>query len=203
MDQARDHAAGPGAGVHVALEHDPRIDARDLLDDVLELEVGRALLALVSSSRSTAALFSTRSVLRSGRITRRVSSSEAATMRLLHVLVHRRLLRRDEARAHVHAVGAHAPARPPGCARRPCRRRRRTESSSSSAARGSRMKFGMSSSPGWPPHSKPSTEHRVAADRLGLQRVAHGGALVDHLDAGVLERGQYSCGVVARRSRRP
>ena len=29
--------------------------------------------------------------------------------------------------------------------------------SSSSAARGSRMKFGTSSSPGWPPHSKPST----------------------------------------------
>jgi hypothetical protein len=28
---------------------------------------------------------------------------------------------------------------------------------SSSAARGSRMKLGMSSSPGWPPHSKPST----------------------------------------------
>ncbi len=28
---------------------------------------------------------------------------------------------------------------------------------SSSAARGSRMKFGTSSSPGWPPHSKPST----------------------------------------------
>jgi len=27
----------------------------------------------------------------------------------------------------------------------------------SSAARGSRMKFGTSSSPGWPPHSKPST----------------------------------------------
>ena len=27
----------------------------------------------------------------------------------------------------------------------------------SSAARGSRMKLGMSSSPGWPPHSKPST----------------------------------------------
>ena len=28
---------------------------------------------------------------------------------------------------------------------------------SSSAARGSRMKLGTSSSPGWPPHSKPST----------------------------------------------
>ena len=27
----------------------------------------------------------------------------------------------------------------------------------SSAARGSRIMFGMSSSPGWPPHSKPST----------------------------------------------
>ena len=28
---------------------------------------------------------------------------------------------------------------------------------SSSAARGSRIMFGTSSSPGWPPHSKPST----------------------------------------------
>ncbi len=28
---------------------------------------------------------------------------------------------------------------------------------SSSAARGSRIMLGMSSSPGWPPHSKPST----------------------------------------------
>jgi len=27
----------------------------------------------------------------------------------------------------------------------------------SSAARGSKIMFGMSSSPGWPPHSKPST----------------------------------------------
>ena len=30
--------------------------------------------------------------------------------------------------------------------------------SSSSAARGSRIMLGMSSSPGWPPHSNPSTE---------------------------------------------
>jgi hypothetical protein len=29
---------------------------------------------------------------------------------------------------------------------------------SSSAARGSRIMLGMSSSPGWPPHSKPSTD---------------------------------------------
>jgi len=50
---------------------------------------------------------------------------------LLDVVVRRRLLRGDEARAHVDAVGT--------------------------ATRGRRIMLGMSSSPGWPPHSNPST----------------------------------------------
>ena len=46
----------------------------------------------------------------------------------------------------------------------------------------------MSSSPGWPPHSKPSTLTASQPIVLGLQRMAHRGAFVDHLDAGVLQR---------------
>ena len=66
---------------------------------------------------------------------------------------------------------------------------------SSSAARGSRMKFGMSSSPGWPPHSKPSTLTASQPMRLGLQRVAHRRALVDDLDAGLMQPAATSAGL--------
>ena len=45
--QARDHAAAPRAGIHFAIDHDPRIDAGHFVDDVLELDVGtQALLFL-------------------------------------------------------------------------------------------------------------------------------------------------------------
>src|ERR1044072_5065177 len=45
VDEAGDHAAAPGAGIHLALQHDPGIDARDLVVDVVDLEPV-ALLAL-------------------------------------------------------------------------------------------------------------------------------------------------------------
>jgi hypothetical protein len=41
--------------------------------------------------------------------------------------------------------------------------------------------------------------HGVAADRFGLQRVAHRGAFVDDLDAGFLERGKPLLRIVSRR----
>src|SRR6266403_1024318 len=38
VDQPGDHAAAPGAGIHVALDHDLGIDARDLIVDIIDLE---------------------------------------------------------------------------------------------------------------------------------------------------------------------
>src|SRR5581483_3151446 len=45
VDQADHHAAAPGPGVHVAFQHDLRIDPTDFVRNVLDLEVA-ALLAL-------------------------------------------------------------------------------------------------------------------------------------------------------------
>jgi hypothetical protein len=59
------------------------------------------------------------------------------------------------------------------------------------------MKLGTSSSPGWPPHSKPSTLTASQPMALRLQRVAHRGALVDDLDAGLVQRRQPLLRVVA------
>jgi len=76
--------------------------------------------------------------------------------RLLDVLVRRRLPRGNELRAHVDAIGAE---RERGDQAPPIRHASRFHERdlSSSATRGSRIMLGMSSSPGWPPHSKPST----------------------------------------------
>ena len=109
-----------------------------------------------SSTRSTAAFFSTRSVLRSGRITSRVSSSLAATSACLTwsctgaslVAMNRVPMLMPSAPSASAATSDRPSAIPPEAT---------NGIVSSSAARGSRMKFGMSSSPGCPPHSKPST----------------------------------------------
>src|SRR5438445_3088742 len=45
MDQPDHHAAAPGAGFHVAVDHHLGVDASDLIVDVLDLEVS-SLLAL-------------------------------------------------------------------------------------------------------------------------------------------------------------
>jgi hypothetical protein len=39
-DQASDHAATPGARIHVTIDHDLGVDASDLLPNVGELQVG-------------------------------------------------------------------------------------------------------------------------------------------------------------------
>ena len=79
VDQAHDHAAAPGTGIHIAVDHDLGIDARDLVEDVVDLR-HLAVLALLREQPFDALLFSTRSVLRSARITSRVSSSDALTI---------------------------------------------------------------------------------------------------------------------------
>ena len=104
----------------------------------------------------TPALFSTRSVLRSGRMTRRVSSSLAFTsasftfwwMGASLVAMKRVPMFMPSAPSAIAATSDRPSAMPPEATKGIL---------SSSAARGSRMKFGTSSSPGWPPHSKPST----------------------------------------------
>ena len=109
-----------------------------------------------SSSASVAALRSTRSVLRSGRITSRVSSSLAATSACLTwswigaslVAMKRVPMFMPSAPSASAATRLRPSAMPPEATK---------GIFSSSAARGSRMKLGTSSSPGWPPHSKPST----------------------------------------------
>ena len=109
-----------------------------------------------SSRRSVAALLSTRSVLRRGRMTRRVSSSLAATMARFTlswigaslVAMKRVPMFMPSAPMASDATRLRASAMPPEATK---------GIFSSSAARGSRIMLGTSSSPGWPPHSKPST----------------------------------------------
>src|SRR5215510_6054284 len=67
------------------------------------------------------------------------------------------------------------------------------------AAAGSSTRLGMSSSPGWPAHSKPSIEIAstpVFSAEMPCRTEVH---FVDHLDAGRLELGQEGLGIVARR----
>jgi hypothetical protein len=89
-------------------------------------------------------------------MTSRVSSSLAATRACFTCSWIGAFLGRHEARAHVHAVGAE---RQGGDQRAAVGHAARGDEGDLQllAARGSRMKFGTSSSPGWPPHSKPST----------------------------------------------
>ena len=110
-----------------------------------------------SSRRSTAELFSTLSVLRSGRITRRVSSSLASIIACFtfswtgasSVTINRVPMFIPSAPIASEATRLRPSAIPPEDTKGIL---------NSSAARGKRIKLGISSSPGWPPHSKPSTE---------------------------------------------
>jgi hypothetical protein len=45
MDQANNHAAAPGAGVHVTIDHDLGVDTGHLVMDIRDLKAG-AFLAL-------------------------------------------------------------------------------------------------------------------------------------------------------------
>ena len=71
-----------------------------------------------------------------------------------------------------------------------------------SAAAGIRIRPGMSSSPGMAGAFEAVDRDGVDAHALGRQRVAHRGALVDHLDAVRLEVGRRAPAACSRRSRR-
>ena len=117
--------------------------------------------------------------------------------RLLHVGMDRRFLGRDEARAHVHAGGAH--------------RQRGDEAACIRHAAGGHERYlqfvrrtrqqdhvrdvvlaGMAAA------FEAVDADRVAADLLGFQRMPHRGAFVDHLDAGGLQRGHVLLRAAAR-----
>ena len=146
VDESCHHAAGPGAGVHVALQHDAGIDARDLLDDVLELEVAAERLLLLKQPVHRGVAQHTLGVAQR-RITSRVSSSVAATIASLTfsctgaslVAMKRVPMLMPSAPSASAATSERPSAMPPDAT---------NGIFSSSAARGSRMKLGTSSSPG-------------------------------------------------------
>lgn len=134
---------------------------------------------------STVALVSTRSALRNGRKAR--LQFIGRNQRLLDVVMRRRLLRRNEARAHVDAVGTECQR---GDKAPPIRHAAQGHERDLQLLGnpGSRIILGTSSSPGWPAALEPVDADRVAADPLGGQRMTHRGAFVDDLDRVRLQR---------------
>jgi hypothetical protein len=117
---------------------------------------------------------------------------------MLHVVVHRRFLGRDEARAHVHALGAQRERRDERAA---VGHTARGDERDIELLRGARQQdevrdivlAGMTAA------LEAIHADGVAADLLGLERVPHRCALVNDLDAMLLERGQILLGIVAGR----
>ena len=106
MDQARHHAAGPYAGVHVAIEHDARIHARHLGNDVLEFEVLAQRGLFFQQPLGRGIVEHALGVAQRTHHQARVELT-CRNQRALDVVVDRRLFGRHEARAHVHAFRAH------------------------------------------------------------------------------------------------
>ncbi|MNT10746.1 hypothetical protein D3C72_1455910 [compost metagenome] len=196
MDQPGHHAAAPGAGVHVALGHHLRVDAGDLVHDVVDLQ--RVALGALDLHEALHA----RVVDHALGVAQRPHDQARVEFRgvddgLLHVGVHRRFLGGDEARAHVHALGAQ-------------RERSHEAAAIGHAARGDErdLQFfcrarqqdhvGHVVLAGVAAALEAVDAHGVAADALGLERVAHRGALVDHLDARGLQRRHVGLGAAAR-----
>ncbi len=187
----------PGARVHVAVQHDARIDAGHFLDDVLELEVAAERLLLLEQPVDRGVAQHAFGVAQRPHHESRVELGRGDD-RLLDVLVHRRLLRRDEARAHVDAFGAErersdqrsAVRHAAGCDERDLQllgcARQQDEVRHVVLA-------GMTAA------LEAVDADGVAADRLCLQRVAHRRALVDHLDAGGVQVRHHLLGVAAGR----
>ena len=178
---------------------DPRIDAADLARAMSPNVIAAPSSRSFSSRRSTPALMQhALGVAQRAHHQPRVELGRRHE-RLLDVVVHRRFL------VAMKRVPMFMPSAPSASAAtrlaavRHAARGDERHLQLLRRPRGSRMKFGMSSSPGWPPHSKPSTLTASQPMRLGLQRVAHRRALVDHLDAVLAcSAGSHFCGIVAR-----
>ena len=107
--------------------------------------------------------------------------------RFLDVVVHRRLFRGDEARAHVHARSTH---RERGDEATRIGHAARRNEWNLQLLRGARQQdhVGHVVFAGVPAALKTIDADRVATDLLGLERVANRGAFVNHLDACGLQR---------------
>ena len=197
MDQAGDHAAAPRALVHVAFHHDRGIDARHFFDDVLEGDRIAERLFLGDQALDRRIGQHAFGVAQRAHDEAGVEFGRGKD-RLLHVLVHRRFLGGDEAGAHVHPLRAHrqagdkaapvghAAAGDEGNVQLVRRAREQDEVRHIILAR-------MAAA------FETVDAHRIAADLLRLEAVAHRGALVDHLDPGVLQRRQQIDRVAPRR----
>ncbi len=186
MDEADHHATAPGAGIHVALDHDLGVDACDFVVDIFDLELG-ALLA-----------FDLQQTLDAGILQHPLGVPDRAHHQpgvelgsgnkcLLDVVMHRRFLGGDEPRAHVHAGRAHGKGRD-------------KTARIGHAAGGNEWNLqllrcarqqnhvGHVVFAGVPAALKTIDADGVATDLLGLERMPNGGAFVDHLDAGRLQR---------------
>lgn len=106
VDEAGDHATGPHARIHLAVHHDSGIDARHLVDDVFEAQRVAQSLLLVQQPLGRRVVQHPLGVAERSHDQTRVELA-GGDDRLFDIVMHRRFLRRDEARAHIHAVGAH------------------------------------------------------------------------------------------------
>ena len=195
VDQPGHHPAAPGAGIHVAVDHDLGIDARDLIVNVLDLEAC-ALLALdLEQAVDALVLQNPLGVAQRAHHQPGVELG-GRDQRLLHVLMHRRFLGGDEARAHVHAGGAH---RQRGDETARIRHAARGDERNLQFLRRARQQdhvrhvvlAGMTAA------LEAIDADGVAADLFRLQRVPDRGAFVDHLDAGCLQRRHVLLGTAA------
>ena len=95
VDEAGDHSAAPCAGLHVAIEHHFRIDARDLLVDVGDCQRIALFMFDFQQSLHTRIVEHTLGVAQATHDETRVEFG-GSDDRLLNVFVYRRLLRRNE-----------------------------------------------------------------------------------------------------------
>ena len=85
--------------------HDLGVDAGDFLDDVLELEIRPQRLFLGEQPFDRGIVEHAFGIAQRPHHQPRIELGGVED-RLLHIFMHRRFLRRDEARAHVDAIGA-------------------------------------------------------------------------------------------------
>ena len=196
VDEAGDHAARPRARLHVALLHDLHVGAGNIFADVVDRR-RRALLLLDLDD-----LVDRRVAQDAFGIAQRPHDQTRVEFaglhqRPLHVFVHRRFLRGDETRAHVHAFGAECERRdetapvghPAGSDERNLQRLgRQRQQDEVRHVVFARMTSALEA----------VDAHGVTADLFGLERVPHRRALVNDLDAVLLQHRQVLLGTAAR-----
>ena len=105
MDQPGNHAAAPGAGFHIAFQHDARINARNLLGYVRERDIGSERAFLFEQAFNRHIGQHPFGIAQGPHHESRIEFG-CSNQGLLHLFVNRGFLGCDEARTHVHAFGA-------------------------------------------------------------------------------------------------